>query len=157
MEGYAQTAAFMHKNSEVTIFRHFGVLSIQNLLYLQAELGELEYELTQLVEQNKRPGHPNRAHYAKDWWYLSHSEQDGDATQWHKVQEIRTELKEYRQYIISEPIQYRILIYVGFEILDTDHIIQNLAWNSTHFSSSSALLHPMTCRFSKTGSQPCQN
>jgi len=81
MEGYAQIAAFMHRNSEIAIFRHFGTLSIQNLLYLQAELVELEYNLAQLVEQDKKSGHPNRQHYAKDWWYLNHSEQDGDAAQ----------------------------------------------------------------------------
>jgi hypothetical protein len=96
MEGYAQTAASMHQNSEIAIFRSFGTLSVQNLLYLQAELVELEHDLAQLVEQDKRSGHPNRQHYAKDWWYLSHSEQDGDAAQWQKVLEIRAKLKEYR-------------------------------------------------------------
>jgi hypothetical protein len=96
MEGYARIASFMHRNNETALFRHFGTLSIQNLLYIQAELIELEYELSQLVETDKRSGHPNRQHYAKDWWHLSHSEQDGDTAQWEKVLEIRAKLKEYR-------------------------------------------------------------
>jgi hypothetical protein len=66
-------------------------------LYLQAELVELEYGLAQLVEQDKRSNsQPNRRGYAKDWWCLSHFEQDGDAAQWQKVLEIRAKLKEYR-------------------------------------------------------------
>ncbi|KAE9374805.1 hypothetical protein N431DRAFT_557033 [Stipitochalara longipes BDJ] len=95
MEGYAQTALLMHRNSETAIFRQFSTLSIKNLLYLQAELVELEYGLSQLAEQDKRSDHPNAQYYTRDWWYLRHSARDGDAAQWQKVLEIREKLKEY--------------------------------------------------------------
>jgi hypothetical protein len=98
MEGYACAAAFMHHNSEMAIFRRFSTISNQNLLYLQAELVELEFDLAQLVKEDQKPGHPNRPRYAKDWWYLSHSGRDGDGAQWQKVLEIRAKLKEYRQH-----------------------------------------------------------
>jgi len=98
MEGYAHAASFMHQNSETAIFRHFGRLSIQNLLYLQAELVELEHELGELVDKDKRSRHPNSQYYARDWWFLANSERDGDDSQWKKVLEIRTKLKEYRKY-----------------------------------------------------------
>jgi hypothetical protein len=101
MEGYAGTANFMHLNSETAIFRHFGRLSVQNLLYLQAELVELERDLGHLVDKDKRSGHPNCQYYARDWWFLSHSERDGDAAQWEKVLEIRAKLKEYREYLFG--------------------------------------------------------
>jgi hypothetical protein len=99
MEGYAETGSFMHQNSETAIFCHFGRLSVQNLLYFQAELVELERDLGHLVDKDKRYGHPNCQYYTRDWCFLSHSKRDGDAAQWDKVLEIRTKLKEYRKYL----------------------------------------------------------
>jgi hypothetical protein len=95
MEGYAQIAGFMSDASEMAIFRRFGTLSLQNLLYQQAELVELENELAQLANEEREPGHPNRPYYRTDWWFLSRSQDYGDGKQWKKVLEIRAKLKEY--------------------------------------------------------------
>ena len=97
MEGYAQIAGFMGHACEMAIFRRFSTLSLQNLLYLQAELVELESELVQLANEQQQPGHPNKPYYKTNWWFLSHSEDDGDGKQWQKVLEIRAKLKEYRE------------------------------------------------------------
>ena len=45
MEGYAKLASFMASDSEFAIFRRFGALNAQNLLYYQAELMDLETHL----------------------------------------------------------------------------------------------------------------
>ena len=41
-KGYNKLAILMSKNPEVAILRRFGTLNMLNLLYLQAELAELE-------------------------------------------------------------------------------------------------------------------
>ena len=49
MEGYSKLASLMGTYSDTLIFRHFGALSAQNLLYLQAELVHLEHELRECI------------------------------------------------------------------------------------------------------------
>jgi hypothetical protein len=51
--GYAQLASLMGAHPEVAVFRRFGALNAQNLLYLQAELTHLELELRSTAGANK--------------------------------------------------------------------------------------------------------
>ena len=93
-EGYAKIALAMSHHGELAIFRRFGKLNLQNLLYLQAELTHLERDLGELVERDSLD--PNRGFYTKDWWSLAESsdEEEGQE-QWDKVLQIREKLKEY--------------------------------------------------------------
>lgn len=94
MEGYSKVANLMGQNLELGIIRRFKNLNMQNLLYLQAELTQLESELRDLEAENgARQDH--RRYYAKDWWTLSHPLQEGDDAQWHKMLEVRAKLREY--------------------------------------------------------------
>ncbi|KAK4692568.1 hypothetical protein P7C71_g4665, partial [Lecanoromycetidae sp. Uapishka_2] len=45
MEGYAKLSSCMSADYEFAIFRKFGALNLQNLLYYQAELMDLEEDL----------------------------------------------------------------------------------------------------------------
>ncbi|PMD29525.1 hypothetical protein L207DRAFT_538709 [Hyaloscypha variabilis F] len=53
MEGYARIATLMGRSPELGIFRGFKMLNAQNLLYLQAELTQLEIDLGKLRENDR--------------------------------------------------------------------------------------------------------
>ncbi|KAK6079539.1 hypothetical protein SCUP234_05708 [Seiridium cupressi] len=93
MEGYAKLALLMGRHDEVAIFRRFQTLNMQNLLYMQAELAQLEDDLKKLAREDTDS--PDRIYYAKDWWSLSQSPEDKEKMQWNKCLDIRKKLKEY--------------------------------------------------------------
>ncbi|KAK0645290.1 hypothetical protein DIS24_g8040 [Lasiodiplodia hormozganensis] len=85
---------------ETAIFRRFGFLNAQNLLYMQAELVSLEDRLRRVQAKDDRaPG--SRGLYAKNWFFLGHPEAQEDE-QWELVKEIRERLKEYNEMIIQQ-------------------------------------------------------
>ena len=96
--GYCHLATLMSRSPETAIFRGFKMLNAQNLLYLQAELTELELELKALRERDRSMTHPNCQRYHKNWYLLSRSKRDGDGEQWAKALEIRTKLQEYSAF-----------------------------------------------------------
>ena len=53
MDGYDKLAAFIAVDHGMTICRRFSTLNAKNLLYLQAELVNLEAELRDIVAQDK--------------------------------------------------------------------------------------------------------
>jgi len=95
MDGYAKVARLMSRHTEMACIRGFKSLSFQNLLYLQAELVELETEYGDIAVKDRRSQHPRKALYEKNWYMLSQSQQDGNDEQWKKFLEIRAKLKEY--------------------------------------------------------------
>lgn len=62
MEGYAKLASLMGAHPAVIFIPRFGALTAQNLLYLQAELDQLEPEFREWVT------------FAKDWFTLAHAD-----------------------------------------------------------------------------------
>jgi hypothetical protein len=98
MDGYDKLATLIGENHEAAIFRRFSVLNAKNLLYLQAELVNLEAELKIITQEDKGSGDEEKKHYPYSLWHLKHSLQLPDRryhTQWLKVLEIRQKLKEY--------------------------------------------------------------
>ena len=100
MEGYAKLASLMGAYPEVAIFRRFGALNAQNLLYLQAELASLEKDLWACAAEDNASNDPDRAVHSTDWYTLSQSvtggsEKEGSGRQWQTVLEVRKKLKEY--------------------------------------------------------------
>jgi hypothetical protein len=91
MEGYAKIANVMALHPELAIFRRFGVLNMQRALHLQAELMHLEEELERQVAVDLA----ENPLYAKDWWSLSRSSDNGDEKQLRKLFEVGAKLKEY--------------------------------------------------------------
>jgi hypothetical protein len=52
MKGYAKLGLLMGEFPEVAILRRFSALSAQNLLYLQAELRQLEVDLRKYAQED---------------------------------------------------------------------------------------------------------
>ena|SRR5437763_12725876 len=95
MDGYAKVARLMMHHTEKSCVRGFKALSLQNLLYLQAELVQLEAEYRKLAIADRKSGHPCRELYEKSYRLLSQSQLDGNDDQFQKFLQIRAKLKEY--------------------------------------------------------------
>lgn len=94
MEGYAKLAALMGAHPDVLFLRRFGALNAQNLLYLQAELVQLEHEFRECSSENESSADNHRRNFSKDWFTLAHSD-GGHEKQWILMLRIRQKLKEY--------------------------------------------------------------
>lgn len=96
MNGYSKLASSMGAHPELAIFRRFGTLNAQNLLYLQAELVYLENKLQKCVKTDAASGHMDRMIYDHDWQTLfeSTSAPDGNPEQWDTAQS-RTVVKVF--------------------------------------------------------------
>ncbi|KIY00889.1 uncharacterized protein Z520_03555 [Fonsecaea multimorphosa CBS 102226] len=114
--GYAKVARLMECHSEFGIFRSFSCLNFQNLLYLQAELTQLEQELKQIVQTDRASDDPTRSLQANHWQLLKNSQQEGRDGQFQKVMQIRAVLKEYNEALLQhrglsslkKPTKYKI-------------------------------------------------
>jgi hypothetical protein len=93
--GYPKLAAQIEILPELSIFRRFGALNAQNLLYMQAELTYLEKKLRE--QQLSDNAHPlgKRSAYALNWFWLKESENTDAGEQLDLILEIRKILKEY--------------------------------------------------------------
>ena len=105
MEGYSKIAALMGAYPETLIFRRFGAMSAQNLLYLQAELVHLEQELQECtLADQKSEDIITRDILSKDWYTLAHIN-SGTQRQWQLMLHIRAKMKEYgtRPTLLNPP------------------------------------------------------
>lgn len=89
---------------ETAIFRRFGFLNAQNLLYMQAELVSLENQLRRLQAEDAEAGSAVRSRYAENWFYLSTAttEDGGNDEQWELMKEIRSKLKDYNDTLLQQ-------------------------------------------------------
>jgi hypothetical protein len=94
-EGYAKVAELLGTYPELSIFRRFGSLNMQSLLYQQAELTHLESELRSITKADIQAGR-NIDHH-QDWWTLAHDEDETAQRQWQLVQEIQLKLDKYSE------------------------------------------------------------
>jgi hypothetical protein len=95
VDGYPKLAGQMGNFPETAILRRFSNLNSQNLLYLQAEIIHLENKLRKLETVNSQAEGGKKLSYAKDWYWLNNSVNEGDGAQWNTMLEIREKLKEY--------------------------------------------------------------
>jgi hypothetical protein len=96
--GYSKLAAKIELLPESAIFRRFGALNAQDLLYRQAELTYLERELRTQQHKDRNHGTDQEKRYAVDWFWLENAAHlGGNATQLRLVMKIRGLLKEYSQ------------------------------------------------------------
>jgi hypothetical protein len=95
MEGYEKLARLMgnsHTDGHFLIFQKFEHLSAQNLLYLQAEIVNLQETLGNLAKEDAESEDPERKLFARDWWALSSAD---DSEQWETFLQLRNKLKTY--------------------------------------------------------------
>lgn len=95
--GYPKLAAKFESLPESAIFRRFGALNAQNLLYYQAELTYLEGKLQAQQHRDSNFGSKSERKYAVDWYWLEGARRNGDASQLELVLKIRALLKEYSE------------------------------------------------------------
>lgn len=98
VNGYPKVAGQIELLPETAIFRRFGGLNAQNLLYYQAELAGLEEELHRQQLQDSCSGHSGKANYAFSWYHLSRSDGDNEKRQLQLVYRIRETLRLYSRY-----------------------------------------------------------
>ena len=97
LEGYAKIAAVMSERTEFAILRRFSRLNMQNILYLQAELLDLEAQLGELAKEDFEI--PERMQFVSRWDHLAKSNGQGeDGKQWRLMLTIREKLNEYSMY-----------------------------------------------------------
>jgi hypothetical protein len=86
---------FRHVTIGIAIYRRFGALNAQNVLYFQAELVDLEEKLRAQQVQDDGDPKGKKSLYAKTWFRLKDSAVDGDTRQLDLVMKIRETLREY--------------------------------------------------------------
>lgn len=102
MEGYAHIADQSSRHPELGIYRRFGALNAQNLLYLQAEIHELEADLRAYAEEDAAQTKDTaRSKYSRSWHKLANSDSE-DRRQWSTMCAIREKLKEYNDLLIQQ-------------------------------------------------------
>ncbi|KAH8702836.1 hypothetical protein GQ44DRAFT_732716 [Phaeosphaeriaceae sp. PMI808] len=102
--GYPKLAAKFEIQPEVAIYRRFGALNAQNLLYFQAELTDLEEKIREKQVQDSNNDKGGKPCYATNWFCLSDSENDGDTEQLDLVMKIREVLKGYNDALIQQSL-----------------------------------------------------
>ncbi|KAI4630613.1 uncharacterized protein J4E84_004703 [Alternaria hordeiaustralica] len=119
VKGYPKLAAQMEILPELAIFRRFGALNAQNLLYMQAELTYLENKLRERqLADHIDPSETRKAH-ALNWFWLRESENTGTGEQLGLILKIRETLKEYNDALAQ---QAQILKYPRPSTWDLHHI-----------------------------------
>ena len=109
MGSYNKLSKFMGSWPEVAIFRRFGALNAQNLLFLQAELVRLEDQLQSIREDDAQSADLEKKQSHQSWrsLVLAHEQGDASTSQWQKVLEIRDKLKEYSMSPPGLPSQFQ--------------------------------------------------
>ncbi|KAF1956372.1 hypothetical protein CC80DRAFT_473276 [Byssothecium circinans] len=95
VKGYPKLAAQIELRPELAIFRRFGALNAENLLYFQAELALLEQDLQKQQLDDHCSGDSRKALFARSWYELSTSKENGDDTQLQLIHRIRETLRSY--------------------------------------------------------------
>lgn len=107
MKGYGKIARLMGKYPESAMVHQFSELSLQNILYMQAELAGLEQDFRRLEAENDGSADGEKAAFSLDWYTLSSTaevvggdgddEEEEDNEQWQLALRLREKLKEYSE------------------------------------------------------------
>jgi hypothetical protein len=95
---YPKLAGKIEILPEIGIFRRFGALNAQILLYLQSELIHLEGQLRNIERRDSKSNVGNKSKYSRDYYWLLHSAEDGDDTQLRIFQEIKEKMRAYSSW-----------------------------------------------------------
>ncbi|KAK4227290.1 hypothetical protein QBC38DRAFT_391334 [Podospora fimiseda] len=98
--GYAKAATLMSIHERLAMFRRFKQLNYQSLLYMQAEIVDLQNELKVLVIRDQ--GLDEHLEYDLDWWDLAHGKTRSGRQQFNKVKILRKKLVEYNTALLQQ-------------------------------------------------------
>ena len=92
--GYSKLAKFM-VDYEHVMLKQYRELAVRDLLYLQAELCDLQYDYCEQAQLDSQQLDERRL-YDREWWHLqSDKSRGGDGKQWQLALQIRQKLREY--------------------------------------------------------------
>jgi hypothetical protein len=89
---YSSLAELIGHQPEFAVFRHFRTLNVKNLLYLQAEIAELEVQIAKLEADDQRLDEATHRNFQWQAQFLIKSAPGADE-KWQKVLQIRTKLE----------------------------------------------------------------
>ncbi|KAI4226306.1 MAG: hypothetical protein LQ349_006899 [Xanthoria aureola] len=98
MGDYTALASMMANHAEAAIFRRFDTLNIKNLLYMQAELVDLEDQLHDIESEDKKSEAPNKVSFSSSVQALRRSASTRDNDQWMKYKEVQEKIHAYSMY-----------------------------------------------------------
>lgn len=97
MQGYEKLARFVSANRGIELYRRFGWLQTLNLLYLQAQLTDLEAQLRDTIKEDIESSDQQRLDLMHSWSALERSKEiPGVNLQYNLIMEIRKTLDAYR-------------------------------------------------------------
>jgi len=96
-EGYPRLAALQGTYPELGIYRRFATLNARNLLYLQAELVDLENRLDECTKADCASNDARKRLHNKNWYFLSQGNEGMPNSQWDTMLCVRGKLKEYSE------------------------------------------------------------
>jgi hypothetical protein len=96
MHGYERLAGLMANDKGLSIFRSFKKLNAKSLLYLQAEIVNIQTELEQIIEADKSSNDDTREKFSTSVYFLKEGIESG-SEQWAKVLELRELLDKYSE------------------------------------------------------------
>ena len=102
MGNYQKLSKFMGTWPEMNVFRRFGTLQAQNLLFLQAELSHLEDQLEDIRaerRENEEFSEKEKLDLSQDWRALADSNQTSE--EYETVVSIREKLQEYNAALMQ--------------------------------------------------------
>lgn len=94
-KGYHKLAMLMGPNTEVAIFRRFGTLNMFTLLFMQAELMELERQFTSACLDDAASDIGAINEYCSNFVKLRKNDQQENRDQLQMLQTIRQKLQDY--------------------------------------------------------------
>jgi hypothetical protein len=93
-KGYVKLAKFMVKRNHVVLAK-YRELAIRDLLYLQAELCDIEYRLKEQEDADANSA-DERQYHDREWWLLQSAEKRGlGGEHWKLVLCMREKLREF--------------------------------------------------------------
>lgn len=111
LEGYSDLAAFKSSDAQFSVWRRFDRLGAQNLLYYEAEVQHLEFELKTLDEEDKKiieTGNENETVVtdarARCWEALTMQVDQHDQRGLKRIdliRRLRVAMKEYGEIVVS--------------------------------------------------------
>ena len=102
VNGYPSLADFIASDKEqsASVYRSYQRLTSRNLLYLEAELFELERQQDELDSLDLK-GDLTAKQYARDWATLSTSTDPRCIKRRELLEKVKVKIKEYREYMVS--------------------------------------------------------
>lgn len=95
IEGYPKLAELQGTYPQLGIYRRFATLNARNLLYLQAELVDLEDRLERHTLEDLGSTNEQQKRSSRDWYTLSKIKDTELSPQWGMMLEIRQKLEQY--------------------------------------------------------------